>query len=111
VKKRPKSDPVERRRFELTPEEIDRFEQIRYDIEGEAIEFWGTVATARGLDYRTIIGTAGFPHRFSGLPKGHGKHWCWPSPLVLKTKPGDLPLLKAEQAERMVAVTGDVVTA
>lgn len=64
----------------LTPEEQARFDKLRPEM-GEAYRFWRHVAHSRGLDYQTIIGD---DFRFSALPYGHTKHWCWPSQLRVK---------------------------
>jgi hypothetical protein len=47
-----------------------------------AFAFWGRVAYARGLDYRTILFDDA---EYSALPDGHRRHWCFPAPLKCKT--------------------------
>jgi hypothetical protein len=68
---------VQRLHFSLTKQELSDFRKLR-PVEGEAIDFWGKVAISRGLDPKTIISDR---KGFSGLPEGHGKHWCFPSKL------------------------------
>ena len=78
---------VQRLHFTLTAEERERFRIVchaRWPQEGYASRFWKSVAEARGLDPATVIGSTVDPCSFTGLPEGHGKHWCWPSALNLK---------------------------
>ncbi len=48
---------------------------------GAAFDFWREVAEKRGLDSGSIISDG---KMFTGLPSGHGKHWCFPIPLKCK---------------------------
>jgi hypothetical protein len=75
-----------RKPYGLTPEEITRFSAIR-PVDGTVWTFWRSVALARELDYTTIMGLNGNPHRFTALPLGHGQAWCYPSPLKLLKRP------------------------
>lgn len=84
--------PADRSRpaYELTPEEWQRFKaerNSRWPRPDFAFDFWKEVARARGLDYRTIIGNPDAPRTFTGLPRGHGKPWCWPMPLRCEKPP------------------------
>ena len=72
-----------RQTFELNYEEHSRFDQLN-PVVGVAMSFWAGVAKARGLDPKSIISDG---YRFSGLPAGHGKHWCFPSKLCMKKLP------------------------
>lgn len=83
---RPAPAPVKRRTYSLTPEECDAFRALPINgISGNrAFAFWSTAARARGLDPATVIAT---PDSFTALPVGHGKHWCWPTPLKCKKAP------------------------
>lgn len=73
--------------YHLTPTEMRDFDRLP-PFEGFAWKFWQRVAYVRDLDYTTIIARA--PH-FTALPLGHGKHWCFPSPLKCKKPPPILP--------------------
>lgn len=78
-----------RNTYTLTPEETGRFNVIRnahWPREGFAMSFWKGVAVARGLDPATVVGNPAKPLTFSALPWNHGKHWCWPEPLVILKK-------------------------
>ena len=75
---------VSRKTYELNSEEIDVFERLP-PIPEVARRFWDRMAVARGLDQRSVIGLAGY--RFTALSVGHGKHWCYPSPLECKAQP------------------------
>ena len=46
--------------------------------------FWRRAAEARGLDYKSLFWRN---NAVTGLPKDHGQHWCWPSPLLCRHKP------------------------
>jgi hypothetical protein len=79
---------MKRESFLSTPEEYKEYRHLK-DEEGVAFEFWGRVALSRGLDYQTIIfedETVGY-FRFTALPLGHNKDWCWPMPLKCITDP------------------------
>lgn len=69
-----------RNAYSLEPDEQLRFDRLKWTKrEGAAVAFWKSVAERRGLDPKTIITYE--PGTFTALPLGHGKHWCWPSPL------------------------------
>jgi hypothetical protein len=72
-----------RKTIELSSKEKDRFNAIRPDL-GAAMAFWREVAESRGLDPASLFTTNNV---VSGLPVGHGKHWCWPHEFYLKHKP------------------------
>ena len=74
-----------RQYHKLTPQELSRFNNLR-PVQNEALMFWATVAKARGLDPASLIGDEN-GRSFSGLPLGHGLHWCAPYPLTCKHKP------------------------
>ena len=67
---------------------LTSFEQRWFDrlppIEGAAVVFWKKAAFDRGLDPASVISNG---YKFTALPEGHGKHWCFPSPLQCKRKP------------------------
>jgi hypothetical protein len=71
-----------REHHSLTAQEMGQFKWLKPEP-GEAIEFWGGVAHRRGLDYTTLITEA---PKFSGLPYGHGKDWCFPIRLKCKKR-------------------------
>ena len=78
--------------YRLTADELDALNALwplpRFVTDsGRTWEFWRWVAAARGLDYTTIIGKPFVRDTFTALPLGHGKHWCWPSPLNLQKPP------------------------
>lgn len=68
--------------YYLTDGEVVKFSKLGNDPKAENGDhvwiFWRDVAHDRGLDYMTIIGDQEDPHVFTGLPKGHGKQWCYP---------------------------------
>ena len=77
---------TKRQTYDLTPEEVTRLEKLRHELrEGHAFSFWKGVASARGLDYTTILAAweRGFVqrHRFTALPMGWKRAWCYPEPL------------------------------
>jgi len=72
-----------RQQHQLTQEEIKEFKQLHPN--SDVWRFWSRVAMARGLDYKTLLSIP-YTHNFTGLPIGHEKHWCWPSPLNVTTK-------------------------
>jgi hypothetical protein len=72
-----------RLQFELSFAEV-RERQRLLPNPGVLIEFWAKVANARSVDRKTIISEG---IKFSALPLGHDKHWCWPIPLKCKKKP------------------------
>jgi hypothetical protein len=75
-----------RNSYSLTDKETKKFSALPQE-EGHAWEFWATVARQRGLDPYSIIGDAeGDGTRFSAMPYGHGKDWCWPMPLKCQRK-------------------------
>jgi hypothetical protein len=69
-----------RKSYRLTDKEQSQFNKLP-KLQGAAIEFWGDVAYARGLDYTTIMTAGGDPYEFTALPLGHGKWWCHPMKL------------------------------
>ena len=76
-----------REQYHLTPVELNRFYRIR-PFQNEALGFWSWVARSRGLDPKTVISeSTGQQVRFTALPIGHGKSWCFPLPLKCKKKP------------------------
>lgn len=66
-----------RQKHELSHEEFTDFNKL-YPAPGAALAFWRRVAKARGLDPKSIMSNG---LSFTGLPEGHGQHWCFPSPL------------------------------
>lgn len=83
-----KNPALRRKTYELTIEECEDLERLRRDVPGVAFTFWRKAAARRDLDYKTILGHAGgIRSKFTALPMGHGKHWCWPIPLACKRKP------------------------
>lgn len=74
-----------RRKYTLSETELKQFRALRYHpFQNMAFNFWAKVANARGLDPKSII-SAG--ETFTGLPVGHGKHWCFPIPLKCNKAP------------------------
>lgn len=71
-----------RQAFELTHIELTQFNRLR-PIQGEALAFWARVARRRELDPESVISDG---LKFTALPVGHGKHWCWPLALQCKKK-------------------------
>ena len=71
-----------RQKHTLDDLELREFINLPFE-QGRALSFWARVACRRGLDPATIISSA---PAFTGLPRGHGKHWCWPLRLA-NTKP------------------------
>lgn len=53
----------------------------------EARDWWGQVAHLNGIDPGSIIHSSIDSTKFTALPIGHGKHWCWPSPLQMIVRP------------------------
>lgn len=76
------TEKVKRQTFELL--EADKRKLSLYGNPKDIWDFWGSIAFAMGLDPKTIIAEAG---KFSGLPLGHGKQWCYPQALQARTKP------------------------
>lgn len=72
-----------RQKFRLSLTEYRQFSRLK-PFEGEAFQFWCRVAKSRGLDPASIISNGEY---FTGLPKDHGKHWCFPIPLKCQRKP------------------------
>lgn len=72
-----------RQSHQLSDLESKQFYNLR-PFPGDAWSFWRRAASVRGLDPETLI-TKG--EVFSGLPVGHGKHWCFPIPLECKGRP------------------------
>ena len=76
---------MKRQTHSLSDQEFQQFKRLRFDpFQNAALAFWGRVATSRGLDPDTIISEVPL---FSGLPRGHGKHWCYPLTLKCKGRP------------------------
>lgn len=69
-----------RNNYKLEPEEIEQFNRLR-PLQGEAVSFWKRVSIKRGLDYKTTLSNLDEPYTFTGMKIGHGKHWCYPSPI------------------------------
>lgn len=74
-----------RQLIKLDPKEWSDFHDIRN--EAQAWRFWQAVANERGLDPHSLYSSDGTVQKVSGLPLGHGKHWCWPVPLKCKYDP------------------------
>ena len=66
--------------------QLNQKSQTNRAVAGEAWTFWRKVAAARNLDPTTLIGKD-WAAELSGLPIGHGKHWCYPSPLQCQHRP------------------------
>ena len=79
---------VARVEIKLTRDEWKAFRSLR-PVEGAAFAFWDRVARARDIDCRTIIYDG---YKYTGLPNGHKKYWCWPIPLTCKIKPEDVEI-------------------
>ena len=75
-----------RRKHVLSAEEQREFAALRADP-ADAWHFWWRAALARGLDPGSLVTAA---PDFTGLPAGHGRHWCWPSPLQCKQRPEEV---------------------
>jgi hypothetical protein len=76
-----------REQYHLTPIELRKFNRIP-PFQNEALGFWSWVARSRGLDPETVISESNSQQvRFTALPIGHGKAWCYPMPLKCKKKP------------------------
>lgn len=74
-----------RQKYELTEIEYREFQRLP-PFEGFAWKFC-RVAEVRGLDYQTLL-TNG--RSFTGMPVGHGLHWCAPLKLkCIKPPPAD----------------------
>lgn len=76
---------TERVEITLSSQERDSFNDIR-PVEGAARTFWRAIAHERGLDPASVMQWRG---RFSGLPAGHDRHWCYPLPLQCRLRPGE----------------------
>ena len=72
-----------RTKHQLTDVELSKFRRLP-PYQNEALSFWRWIAKSRNLDPKTLI-TNG--RDFTGLPVGHGKHWCFPIPLKCRKKP------------------------
>jgi hypothetical protein len=79
-----------RKIFELTSEEIGQWKRLPSSFNqadgSAALKFWAQVADSRGLDPKSLLGTDR-ASKFSGLPKGHSKHWCYPVSLKCSKPP------------------------
>lgn len=72
-----------RKTYKLAEAEFRRFQRLK-PFQHEALSFWKYVAKIRSLDPASMI-TNG--ETFTALELGHGKHWCFPIPLMCKKKP------------------------
>lgn len=80
-----------RKVYELTPQEALELKHLR-DAPCVAFEFWRKVAARLDVDPETILAhPCGDRSKFTALPFGHGKWWCWPSPL--ECKPPDVQVM------------------
>jgi len=86
-----------RKTYRLTADEAAAFPvpNALWPDAGLAFRFWATVAAARGLDYRSIIGNPLDRESFTALPLGHGKHWCWPASLRCHKPPPEFVIRDA----------------
>ena len=55
-------------------------------VQGIALQWWHNKAISLGLDPKTLL-MCDDGWRFTGLPLGHGKHWCWPIDLKCRFIP------------------------
>ena len=96
----PRAAPV-RQSFVLTEDEEMTFGRLcarsRFHDAADIWRFWRGLAFARGLDPVTVIGNDNDPARFTALPLGHGKHWCWPAALQVKKPPELVYPMNAER--------------
>lgn len=69
-----------RNSYALTDKEAKKFRSLPPE-EGHAWAFWGDVAHSRGLDPYSIIGDTRDGTKFTAMPYGHGKDWCFPLPI------------------------------
>jgi hypothetical protein len=79
-----------RQKHALNAREAQEFKELcaLRDIDPDDVQyFWWRAALARGLDPGSIISDA---PSFTGLPTGHGRHWCWPAPLACKQRPEEV---------------------
>ena len=79
----------ERGDYEMNIGEWDAFHRIQ-PVADAAWEFWRSLGRRYGFDYRTVMSSRvdGYASRkFTALPLGHTKHWCWPMELKCKNKP------------------------
>lgn len=81
-----KRGKIRRETYELTAEEVSQLENLR-GWPGVAFDFWRKVATRLGVDPKTIIHDFIDRRKFTGLPAGHGKWWCFPIPLECLKRP------------------------
>jgi hypothetical protein len=72
-----------RQTFELSVVEKRQFARLK-PVQGEALAFWGHAAYIRGMDPDTVLSDGG---KFSALPMGHNKWWCYPSKLKCSKPP------------------------
>jgi len=75
---------VERSTHQLSVENIRELKALRPQSQ-VAFDFWRRLCAKLGLDSKTVITYPNY--RFSALPLGHDKHWCWPHALGCKTAP------------------------
>ena len=79
-----------RRKHVLSAEEQREFAALRAQHDPDPADvwhFWWRAALARGLDPGSLVTAA---PDFTGLPVGHGQHWCWPSPLACRQRPEEV---------------------
>lgn len=76
-----------RQTYKLTNEEWRKFNRLEPEL-GVAFAFWWAVANDRKLDSSTLLSERD-GKAFSGLPLGHGKHWCYPHSLQCKNPPSE----------------------
>lgn len=78
---------LKRQYFALNSDEIVALRAIQATspLSGKlARDWWRAKAQAAGMDPGSVI--AG-QWKWSGLPVGHGKHWCYPVSLACATRP------------------------
>lgn len=73
---------VKRQTFELL--ELDYNKLKAMNSPTHIWDFWNSIAFVLALDPKSIIGEGG---KFSGLPVGHGKQWCYPHALQARHRP------------------------
>ena len=72
-----------RKEYTLTDPEFKEFWRLTPEPD-VAWKFWGRVAHARGLDYRSIVSNG---ETFTALEKNCGAHFCYPLKLKCKRRP------------------------
>ena len=76
---------VKRVEISLTKQERQTHRNLKQEPD-QALLFWETVCGERELDFRTVLPDPE-SGRMTALPLNHGKHWCWPYPLICKDSP------------------------